>query len=254
MKARVNPKSTSNQSSKPCTVLQYPSKKVYWCQRVRVSLRSVWRQDNFFGSRPQPLLQTCIDKDTGVRECECLEECLKSVRREVGGWGRDPKKCTGSECLWGVSEECESENHSDLWLVLTLKTLSHSDDTLMTLWLVLTLAHSLALSLSVSLSFPRKHTHELWFQFKCVCMSHMSVVYADTQTLMSIWPWNEKGSKSFFRSPSSCTHRQMLGYQKVWYILLLSIIYAILTPYTKSPVQPSSSCKLKRVWGCQKVV
>ena len=27
MKARVNPKSTSNQSSKPCTVLQYPSKK-----------------------------------------------------------------------------------------------------------------------------------------------------------------------------------------------------------------------------------
>jgi len=25
MKARVNPKSTSNQSSKPCTVLQYPS-------------------------------------------------------------------------------------------------------------------------------------------------------------------------------------------------------------------------------------
>jgi len=28
MKARVNPKSTSNQSSKPCTVLQYPSTKV----------------------------------------------------------------------------------------------------------------------------------------------------------------------------------------------------------------------------------
>ena len=27
MKAQVNPKSTSNQSSKPCTVLQYPSKK-----------------------------------------------------------------------------------------------------------------------------------------------------------------------------------------------------------------------------------
>jgi len=27
MKARVNPKSPSNQSSKPCTVLQYPSKK-----------------------------------------------------------------------------------------------------------------------------------------------------------------------------------------------------------------------------------
>jgi len=27
MKAQVNPKSTSNQSSKPCTVLQYPSRK-----------------------------------------------------------------------------------------------------------------------------------------------------------------------------------------------------------------------------------
>ena len=30
MKAQVNPKSTSNQSSKPCTVLQYPSKKQYF--------------------------------------------------------------------------------------------------------------------------------------------------------------------------------------------------------------------------------
>jgi len=29
MKAQVNPKSTSNQSSKPCTVLQYPSKKMH---------------------------------------------------------------------------------------------------------------------------------------------------------------------------------------------------------------------------------
>jgi len=29
MKARVNPKSTSNQSNKPCTVLQYQSKKAY---------------------------------------------------------------------------------------------------------------------------------------------------------------------------------------------------------------------------------
>jgi len=37
MKAQVNFKSTSNQSSKPCTVLQYPSKKVSMPASVSVS-------------------------------------------------------------------------------------------------------------------------------------------------------------------------------------------------------------------------
>ena len=34
-----------------------------------------------------------------VRQCESLLHALSSVR-EVGGWGRDPKKCTGRD--WGM--------------------------------------------------------------------------------------------------------------------------------------------------------
>ena len=43
----MNPKSTSNQSSKPCTVLQYPSKKIkMWVstRRVRESKREGKRE------------------------------------------------------------------------------------------------------------------------------------------------------------------------------------------------------------------
>ena len=39
MKARVNPKSTSNQSSKPCTVLQYPSTKEREKERESIAKR-----------------------------------------------------------------------------------------------------------------------------------------------------------------------------------------------------------------------
>ena len=44
-KSSVNPKSTSNQSSKPCTVLQYPSRKVYikYTLHHNVSRNTQWR-------------------------------------------------------------------------------------------------------------------------------------------------------------------------------------------------------------------
>jgi len=44
-KSSVNPKSTSNQSSKPCTVLQYPSKKI-WCEMIHTSIKQHVIRDN----------------------------------------------------------------------------------------------------------------------------------------------------------------------------------------------------------------
>ena len=64
MKARVNPKSTSNQSSKPCTVLQYPSKKH---EELSESLSA---------NKPERW-------GAGV-------ETPKNARGEIGGWGRVP--------------------------------------------------------------------------------------------------------------------------------------------------------------------
>ena len=60
----VNPKSTSNQSSKPCTVLQYPSKKRarnVSCTRVPWIDQGVpWNEKRRFRSRSSTLCLKCL--------------------------------------------------------------------------------------------------------------------------------------------------------------------------------------------------
>jgi len=55
-KSSVNPKSTSNQSSKPCTVLKYPSSKVVLGSG---SSSWVWMPHSAAAARPQPPLSAC---------------------------------------------------------------------------------------------------------------------------------------------------------------------------------------------------
>ena len=79
MKAQVNPKSTSNQSSKPCTVLQYPSKKVCkWCNNTHVCECESVR-----------VCKWC--NDTCVCECASVRVC---VRVSLESATRSSAQCT----------------------------------------------------------------------------------------------------------------------------------------------------------------
>jgi hypothetical protein len=59
-KSFVNPKSTSNQSSKPCTVLQYPSRNAYvWLMMVMVPYVST-KEPYGFATKPWRTCDKCV--------------------------------------------------------------------------------------------------------------------------------------------------------------------------------------------------
>jgi len=67
----VNPKSTSNQSSKPCTVIQYPSRKVFVRHLERK--RGIEREREGESERESERVSVCVWRE---REREKEIECV----------------------------------------------------------------------------------------------------------------------------------------------------------------------------------
>ena len=90
MKARVNPKSTSNQSSKPCTVLQYPSKKV--CMREGIHTGTYYishlsLHKSLISSAS--LSQDSLSSREGIHRV-CMREGIHTGMYYTGMYYRDP--------------------------------------------------------------------------------------------------------------------------------------------------------------------
>ena len=73
-KSSVNPKSTSNHSSKPCTVLQYPSRKAYTHTRLLVREHTI---ENYLALSPH--YSTRLEKSVHTHVCRFVSTPLRTT-------------------------------------------------------------------------------------------------------------------------------------------------------------------------------